>query len=893
MTDGDDACATSDDNGDQINALKDRLAVLGQEFAEMAVRLAALEALEQGRALPPSAPAAPDVGPLGPAGGITKDSPPAARIALFRSLFRGRDDVFPRRWESATTGKAGYAPACRNEWVRGVCGKPAVKCGECPNQAFIPVANDVLQGHVQGRMPGMSGDFTAGVYPLLPDETCWFLAADFDKASWMRDVAAFRDTARARGVPVAVERSRSGNGAHAWIFFAEPVSAADARRLGALLITATMDRCPDIGFDSYDRFFPSQDTRPAGGFGNLIALPLQHRPREVGHSLFVDDDFHPYDDQWAVLSAVQRLSRDRVTTLVADAEAAGQILGVRLPLTEDDDAPWAAPPSRRTAEPPIVGALPASLDIVLGNQVYIDRAPLPPALVNRLVRLTAFQNPEFYAAQAMRLPTFGKPRVISCAELFPQHVALPRGCLDEARGLLAGLGIAVRVRDERQQGVPIGTRFLGELTPEQDVAATHLLQHDTGVLAATTAFGKTVVAAKLIAARDRNTLVLVHRRQLLDQWVARLQTFLDLAPTQIGVIHGGKKTPGGIIDVALLQSVVRNGVVSDLVADYGQVVVDECHHLSAVSFEAVARAAKARYVLGLSATVTRKDGHHPIIFMQCGPVRHRVDARQQAAARPFDHRVVVCPTVFRLARANADDRPTIQELYAGLIADTARNDLIIADIRAALAAGRSPVVLTERKEHVATLADRLATVTTNVVVLQGGMGARHIRAVAETLAAIPDGAPRVLVATGRYLGEGFDDARLDTLFLTLPISWRGTLAQYAGRLHRVHAAKRAVVIYDYVDVNEPMLAKMAAKRDAGYRSLGYQTGAREDTERRLLPSPPTAETFHERLARLEQRARAKRAAARGMGERGGAADGVSDTPPRTEGRGGSGGEWTR
>jgi len=688
MTDWDDARATSDDTGDQMSALKDRMAVLGQEFAEMAVRLAALE---QGRALPPVAPAAPDGGPMGPAGGITKDSSTATKIALFRSLFRGREDVFPRRWESATTGKAGYAPACRNEWVRGVCGKPAVKCGDCPHQAFIPVADDVVRGHVQGRMPGMSGDFTAGVYPLLPDETCWFLAADFDKASWMRDVAAFRDTARARGVPVAVERSRSGNGAHAWIFFAEPVSAADARRLGALLITATMERCPDIGFDSYDRFFPSQDTRPTGGFGNLIALPLQSRPRAAGNSLFVDDDVRPYDDQWAVLSTLGRVSRDSVTTLVADAEAAGQILGVRLPPTEDDDAPWAAPPSRRKAEPPIAGELPASLDVVLGNQVYIDRVPLPPALVNRLVRLAAFQNPAFYAAQAMRLPTFGKPRVISCAELFPKHVALPRGCLDEVLGLLAALGIAARVRDERQEGTPLGTRFLGELTPEQDAAATHLLAHDTGVLAATTAFGKTVVAAKLIAARDRNTLILVHRRPLLDQWVARLGAFLDIPPTQIGVICGGKKKPSGIVDVALLQSVVRKGVVSDLVANDGHVVVDECHHLSAVSFEAIAREAKARYVLGLSATVARKDGHHPIIFMQCGPVRHRVDARQQAATRPFAHRVVVRPTAFRLARGRVDDTPTIQDLYAGLIADTPRNDLIVADIRAALAAGRSPV----------------------------------------------------------------------------------------------------------------------------------------------------------------------------------------------------------
>jgi superfamily II DNA or RNA helicase len=371
--------------------------------------------------------------------------------------------------------------------------------------------------------------------------------------------------------------------------------------------------------------------------------------------------------------------------------------------------------------------------------------------------------------------------------------------------------------------MPLGARFVGELTPEQEAAAASLLPHDTGVLAASTAFGKTVVAAHLIATRDRTTLVLVHRRQLLDQWVARLGTFLDLPSDQIGVIYGGKKKPIGRLDVALLQSVVRHGVVSDLVADYGHLVVDECHHLSAVSFEAVARGAKACYVLGLSATVTRKDGHHPIIFMQCGPVRYKVDDRKQAAARPFAHLFVVRPTAFRFARGSPDEEPTIQGLYAQLAADGGRNELILADIRAALDAGRSPVVLTERKEHVALLAERLAEQTKHVVVLQGGLGARARRAAVQALEAIPEDEPRVVVATGRYLGEGFDDARLDTLFLTLPISWRGTLAQYAGRLHRLHAAKRNVLIYDYVDVREPMLAKMAAKRDAGYRSLGYQT----------------------------------------------------------------------
>ncbi len=744
------------------------------------------------------------------------------KIALFRNLFRGREEVFPRRWENPNSGKAGYSPVCRNEWVRGVCGKPQVKCGECPSQAFVPFGDDALRAHLTGRAPGHSADFTAGVYPMLSDETCWFLAADFDKKSWMADVAAFRDTARAKGVPVAIERSRSGNGAHAWIFFGEPVGAADARRLGTLLVTATMDRCPDIGFDSYDRFFPSQDTMPAGGFGNLIALPLQSRPRENGNSVFVDDAFRPYEDQWAYLSTINRLSRKELLSMVAESAAAGQIIGVRLPSTEEDDEPWVALPSRRNKEPPIEGALPASVEVVLGNQIFIDRSKLPPVLVNRIARLAAFQNPEFYAAQAMRLSTFGKPRIISCAELFPKHLALPRGCLDDLLSLLGDAGIAVEPRDERQPGQPLGVRFLGELTPDQNKAAAALLKHETGVLAATTAFGKTVVAAQMIAARGRTTLVLVHRRQLLEQWLARLQAFLDVPSSSLGVIHGGKKRPSGIIDIALMQSLVREGVVSDLVADYGHLVVDECHHLSAVGFEAIARASKARYVLGLSATVTRKDGHHPIIFMQCGPVRHRVDARKQAASRPFDHKVVFRRTAFRLPRSSLDEKPAIQELYARLTQDPARNDLIFNDILSALEAGRSPLVITERKDHLDVLADRLSKFAKNVIVLRGGMGARDSRVATEALQTISDKDERVLVATGRYLGEGFDDARLDTLFLTMPISWRGTLAQYAGRLHRLHASKREVVIYDYVDENEPMLAKMATRREAGYRSLGYR-----------------------------------------------------------------------
>ncbi len=796
--------------------------MLDREKAEIGERLAALE---KG----PRFQMAFADQPNNPAASVTMASPTADKIHLFRALFLGREDVLPRRWENVKTGKAGYAPMCRNEWVRGVCGKPQVKCGECTTQAFVPFSDDVIRAHLSGKAQGGSSDFTVGVYPMLPDETCWFLAADFDKKSWRQDVVAFRDTARAKEVPIAIERSRSGNGAHAWIFFSEPVPASEARRLGALLITAAMDCNPDIGFDSYDRFFPSQDTMPSGGFGNLIALPLQSGPRENGNSVFIDDDLLPFNDQWQFLSSIRRLSRGELLSTVAEAAAAGQIIGVRMPALEEDDEPWAALPSRRGKKLTVEGTHTYSVEVVLGNQVFIDRSALPPAVINCIARIAAFQNREFYAAQAMRLPTFGKPRIISCAELFSKHVALPRGCLDELLELFRELSISAELRDEREDGMHVAASFLGQLTHEQDVAAASLLKHETGVLAATTAFGKTVVAANIIAARGRNTLVLVHRRQLLDQWVARLGTFLDIPPAQIGVIHGGKRKPTGVVDVALMQSLVRNGVVSDILADYGHLVVDECHHLSAVGFESIARAAKAKFVLGLSATVTRKDGHHPIIFMQCGPVRHRVDARKQAAIRPFDHKVIFRRTQFRAARSGYEDKPSIHTIYSALALDEPRNQLIFDDILSALEAGRSPVVITERKDHLDLLAGRLSKFAKNVIVLRGGMKTSQIRAATESLAMIPANEERVLVATGRYLGEGFDDARLDTLFLTMPISWSGTLAQYAGRLHRLHAPKRDVIIYDYVDENESMLAKMAGKREAGYRNLGYRPVSRSET----------------------------------------------------------------
>jgi len=763
---------------------------------------------------------------------ISNSSAAAAKIALFRRLFAGRTDVVPVRWENQKTGRSGYSPACMNEWVRGICGKPQVKCGDCSNQAFIGASDDVVECHLRGedriRKNRRETGFVAGVYPLLFDDTCHFLAVDFDKQDWAGDAKAFIETCREFDVPTALERSRSGNGGHIWLFFSEAIAASEARRLGTLLLTRAMNRRPEIGFASYDRLFPSQDTMPRGGFGNLIALPLQRRARENGNCVFIDDAMLPYDDQWAFLAGLRRLSSADVTALIGRAEAdmPGGATGVRLPVEDDNaDEPWKMLPSRRRQIATIAEPLPGQVNVVLADQVYVDRAQLPSSVVARLVRIAAFQNPEFYRAQAMRMPTHGKPRIISCAELHPQHVGLPRGCLDEALELLGGLGIKPVLTDERFGGQPLALMFLGTLHDVQAAAVAAIEPHDYGVLAATTAFGKTVVGAKMIATRACNTLVLVHRQQLVDQWRERLQTFLSVSGNDIGTIGGGKRKPTGCIDIALIQSLVRNGEVSDLVGDYGHLIVDECHHLSAVSFELVARRTKARYVLGLSATVARKDGHHPIIFMQCGPVRYRVDAKAQAANRAFAHKVKLRETGFRLPPDHRADGPQqMAALYAALTSDAKRNDMIFDDVLESLQAGRRPVILTERRDHLDYLRSRLEKFTRNLVVLYGGMSVAE-RRTAEVGLRTPDGEERLVLATGRYLGEGFDDASLDTLFLTMPISWKGTLAQYVGRLHREHHAKHEVVVYDYVDSGVAMLARMALKRQAGYRSLGYELAA--------------------------------------------------------------------
>jgi superfamily II DNA or RNA helicase len=729
------------------------------------------------------------------------------KLALFRRLFRGRTDVYPVRWESKTSGKSGYAPACANEWRPGVCEKPRIKCSDCGHRSLIPLSDEVIYGH-------LAGDHTVGVYPLLADDFCHFLAIDFDEADWQEDSRAFMRSCETLGVPAALEISRSGSGAHVWVFFARAVSARDARRLGTALISHTCARTRQLKLASYDRLFPNQDTMPKGGFGNLIALPLQKQPRENRCSVFVDGELRPYPDPWAFLAAMQAMEPHDIEPTILRATGGVHPLDVTFIDDEDRATPWKR---EATSAAKLTGTMPATLKVTLANMLYFEKSELPQSLANRLIRLAAFQNPEFYKAQATRLSVWDKPRVIGNAQNFPQHIALPRGCQAAAQTLLKDNGISCTLIDERYTGLPIEAKFAGTLRPDQELAVAAMLRHNTGVLCAPTAFGKTVAAAAVIARRGVNTLVLVHRTELLTQWKERLQSFLAAGKGVVGTIGGGKSKATGQIDIAVMQSLSRQGEVSALVENYGQVIVDECHHVGATSFDAILQRSKAKFVLGLTATPIRRDGLQPIIFMQCGPIRHTAT---RAPSAPHDLQVTAR---LRSSPINLTPAAGIQEVFRHLANDLARTQAIASEIKATFEQGRKVLVLTERTEHLEAIQLALGELLpAKAFVLHGRFSKKQRAALIAQLEAMPPQAPRVLLATGKLVGEGFDHPPLDTLVLAMPISWKGTLAQYAGRLHREHAGKTEVRIIDFVDTGHPALLRMWDKRQQGYRAMGYR-----------------------------------------------------------------------
>ncbi len=752
---------------------------------------------------------------------------PEEKIKLFMSLFRGREDVYAKRWENRKKGTAGYSPVCLNEWKPGLCNKPKANCYGCKNKDYAALDENVVADHLRGH-----NSFVVGIYPLCLDETCYFLAIDFDGENWQKDISVLRVICSEFSVPLAVERSRSGQGAHAWFFFIEPIPAVLARKFGSALLTNAMTKRHEIKFKSYDRLFPNQDTMPKGGLGNLIALPLQKAARNNGNSEFIDENGRSYDDQWAYLSSVQRISKNEIEQFIT-VLCQGSELG-DLRMNEEEEKPWDT--KKRELKR---NDFPASIEIIKADMLYVSKTDITQQALNYLKRLAAFKNPEFYRAQAMRLPVRKIPRIISCSDETDEYLCLPRSCEADIIEISSEIGVDVSFTDKTNHGKRINVEFNGKLRDDQPLAVNRLLQHNNGILCGTTAFGKTVAAIKLIAERKVNTLVIVDKVNLVSQWKKRIGEFLTIneklpdmetvkrrgrkkSRSIIGQLGGGKNELSGIIDIAVMQSLNRMGEIKDCVKDYGLVIVDECHHVSAFSFEEILKKVNARYVYGLTATPTRKDGHHPIIYMQCGPIRFRDDAKKQAEKRPFEHYIIPRFTSLRIP-VNKDEKDVmIQDCYSEIIVNEMRNQQIIEDVIKCYKNGRNCLVLTQRTAHVKLLTKELSKTIPDVITLVGGMGVKTTRETLQRISDTPSDKQLTLVATGKYIGEGFDEPRLDTLFLAMPISWKGTLQQYAGRLHRLFENKDEVQIYDYVDINVRMLERMYHKRLSGYAAIGYK-----------------------------------------------------------------------
>ena len=729
------------------------------------------------------------------------------KVVLFLSLFGARRSVYPRLWENLKNGRKGYSPVCLNDWRRGVCEKPRMKCSDCPNQDFPPLDHSAIFDHLTGK-------HTIGTYAIREDDTCIFLAADFDGDGWAEDVAAYRRAGEELGLCIAVERSRSGNGGHAWIFFAQPVDAALARRLGTVIVAKASAVHIEMRLSTYDRFFPNQDTLPKGGFGNLIALPLQQHPRQSGNTLFLDDQLQPIPDQWGYLAGVTRVE-------LSDLRRILDSITKSVP-TENKDDPevFALQFDERAldviSESVRRGIFTGIITVERKSQIEVPIIGIPRSLKAALKRLGTIANPIFYEKQRLRFPTFNFPRFIFCGEEHEDRLILPRGTLPKIDHLVRKAGGKLVVNDNRPVPIPIHFSFHGTLTSSQELALDAVLKDEEGVLVAPPGAGKTVMGCAAIARRGVSTLILVHRKPLMDQWNDRLQKFLGFSKNEIHFL-GKSRNREAPVALGMLQTLARSETPGTLLGNYAQVIIDECHHVPAASFEAAMKQCSARFILGLTATPIRKDGLQKILFMQCGPVRHRISLDHDQSRK-----VIVREFALRIPPEN--DRIPIHQIWALLVQSGERNRAIVADVVAAYRQGRFSAVLSDRKDHLTILESLLREELPNEAIcrMDGSIGRKERALLLETLLnKASSRSPFILLATASLLGEGFDLPELDSLFLAMPISFKGRLIQYAGRLHRVSENKKDVIIHDYVESDHPLMAHMYRKRLVAYKEMGY------------------------------------------------------------------------
>ena len=771
-------------------------------------------------------------------------------VQFYYSMFKGRRDVYSLRSgkPNAKTGKHGYYTQCDNFWKAGLCGKKDgknTKCQSCPNQKYKPLTGDVIYAHLTGVKEDCSD--VVGLYPVWPDETCNYLVFDFDNhddssdsVKWQEEANALRAICEINNVPCLVERSRSGKGAHVWIFFEKAINIKKARLFGAALLDKGAESVNQQSFDTYDRMIPAQDKLPEGGLGNLVALPLQGRAVKNGNSVFVDEKWQPYHDQWSVLKNIGKLSETFIDEKLSswgnkysissntDNEIPGQI--------SIDETPWENSIKFERSDTK------GTVRIVLADKAYVDKTDIKPRLQNKIRRLAAYNNPEYFKNQGMGISTFGIPRIVYSGEDTEQFIAIPRGCLNKLCKNLKSSNIDYSVEDKRNTGKEINVSFAGELYPEQQDAVNSLTGHDFGVLAAATGFGKTVVGSYLISERKVNTLILVHTNEIMQNWINDLERFLVIKEdypqymtktgrvktrkSLIGRLTGAHNSMTGIIDVAMVTSLGSGDSIKPFVKDYGMVIMDECHHGAAESIEAVLSKVNAKYVYGLTATVKREDGKDKTVLMQFGPVRFRFTAKDKIRLQGMEH--ILEPRFTPII--STKEKLTLNEAYEIVVNSDFRNSLIASDIEACIKQGHTPLVLSKRKAQIDVLFEKVKDKADHVLVLTGGKKQSERKELRERLGSISESESLIVLATGQYIGEGFNCSRLDMLFLAMPIAWDGNVEQYTGRLNRSHDGKNRVTVIDYVDHHIEMFANMYNKRLRTYKRIGYELS--QDVERK-------------------------------------------------------------